>query len=471
MQNGLTNHIPSRRTIAVVGLGKIGLPLAVQYASHGQSVIGCDINPLVVEKVNAGQSYIEEEPELAAGLADAVHKGLLSATLDVSEAVRQAGVVVVIVPVVIDAKHEVNFDTIDAATAAIGAGLCSGTLVIYETTLPVGTTAGRFAQILQSTSKLKAGYDFLLAYSPERVKSGRIFRDLRTYPKLVGGIDERSTDAAVEFYRSVLDAEVIAMTSTDEAEFVKLIETAYRDVNIALANEFACFADTHGLNLARAIAAANTQPESHIHTPGIGVGGHCIPVYPYFLFSSLTGANFQTHSSELPMLILPRYARRINDSMAEYAVHRLEVEIGSLAQQSVLILGVAYRGNVRETAFSSAELLRNALLEQGAKVYADDPLFSEEELQALGYTPLPRGIEDEIRAIILQADHRVYQAFDFSRFEQCRVVLDGRHALRRELIDSLDMRYITIGDGNYKGQMRENYKAGTSFPVSQEETV
>src|SRR6266699_3945321 len=154
MQNGLTNHIPSRRTIAVVGLGKIGLPLAVQYASHGQSVIGCDINPLVVEKVNAGQSYIEEEPELAAGLADAVHKGLLSATLDVSEAVRQAGVVVVIVPVVIDAKHEVNFDTIDAATAAIGAGLCSGTLVIYETTLPVGTTAGRFAQILQSTSKL-----------------------------------------------------------------------------------------------------------------------------------------------------------------------------------------------------------------------------------------------------------------------------------------------------------------------------
>ena len=471
MQNGLTNHIPSRRSIAVVGLGKIGLPLAVQYASHGQSVIGCDINPLVVEKVNAGQSYIEEEPELAAGLADAVRKGLLSATLDVSEAVHQAGVVVVIVPVIIDAKHEVNFDTIDAATAAIGAGLRSGTLVIFETTLPVGTTAGRFAQILECTSKLKAGYDFLLAYSPERVKSGRIFRDLRTYPKLVGGIDELSTDAAVEFYRSVLDAEVIAMTSTDEAEFVKLIETAYRDVNIALANEFACFADTHGLNLAQAIAAANTQPESHIHTPGIGVGGHCIPVYPYFLFSSLTGANFQIHASELPMLILPRYARRINDSMAEYAVHRLEVEIGSLAQQSVLILGVAYRGNVRETAFSSAELLRNALLEQGAKVYVDDPLFSEEELQALGYTPLPIGIEDEIRAIILQADHRVYQSFDFSRFEHCRVVLDGRHALHREMIDSLDMRYITIGDGNYAGQMRENYKVGTSFPVSQEETV
>ncbi len=471
MQNGLTNDITSRSTIAVVGLGKIGLPLAVQYARHGQSVIGCDINPVVVEKVNAGQSYINGEPGLAAGVADAVHKGLLSATLNVTEAVPKASVVVVIVPVVIGAKHQVNFDAIDAATAAIGAGLRSDSLVIYETTLPIGTTAGRFAQILERTSKLKAGHDFLLAYSPERVKSGRIFCDLRTYPKIVGGIDERSTGAAVEFYRSVLDAEVIAMTSTDEAEFVKLIETAYRDVNIALANEFACFADTHRLNLALAIAAANTQPESHIHTPGVGVGGHCIPVYPYFLFSSLTGANFQTHGSELPMLILPRYARRINDSMAEYAVHRIEVEIGSLAQQSVLILGVAYRGNVRETAFSSAELLRDALLEHGAKVYADDPLFSEEELQALGYTPLPMGIEDEIRAIILQADHRVYQSFDFSRFERCQVVLDGRHALRHEMIQSLDMHYITIGDGNYVRPMRENYEAHATFPVSQEGTA
>jgi nucleotide sugar dehydrogenase len=471
MQNGLTDSFPSRAPIAVVGLGKIGLPLAVQYARHGQSVIGCDINPVVVEKVNAGRSHIDEEPELADGVADAVQKGLLSATLNIAEAVSGARVVVVIVPVAIDAKRQVNFGAIDAATAAIGAGLRSGTLVIYETTLPVGTTAGRFARILEDASKLKAGHDFLLAYSPERVKSGRIFRDLRTYPKVVGGINERSADVAVEFYRSVLDAEVIAMTSTDEAEFVKLIETAYRDVNIALANEFACFADTHGLNLTRATAAANTQPESHIHTPGIGVGGHCIPVYPYFLFSSLTGANFQPHDSELPMLILPRYARRINDSMAEYAVHRLQAEIGSLAQQAALILGVAYRGNVRETAFSSAELLRNALLEHGAKVYAHDPLFSAEELQALGYTPFPTGSEDEIRAIILQAGHREYQSFDFSRFERCRVVLDGRSALRREMIESLDMRYITIGDGDYVRPTQETLEAHATFPVPEEETV
>src|SRR5438128_1999880 len=158
----------SSSTVAVVGMGKIGLPLAVQYAQHERRVIGCDINPLVVETIKAGQSHVREEPELAHKLASAVNKRLLSATMRTTEAVQQAGVVVVIVPVAIDARHEVNFEAIDAATAAIGAGLQPGTLVIYETTLPVGTTAQRLRQILEDTANLKVGHDFYLAYSPER---------------------------------------------------------------------------------------------------------------------------------------------------------------------------------------------------------------------------------------------------------------------------------------------------------------
>jgi nucleotide sugar dehydrogenase len=435
----------SLSTVAVVGLGKIGLPLAVQYARHGWRVIGCDIDPLVIETINAGQSHVHEEHGLATEIPRLVREGLLSATVSTTEAVRQADVVVVIVPVVIDAKQEVIFHAIDAATAAIGAGLRPGTLVIYETTLPVGTTTRRLAQMLGRHSGLKAGQDFFLAYSPERVSSGYIFRDLRIYPKVVGGIDEKSTAAAQDFYRSVLDAQIIAMSSADEAEFVKLIETTYRDVNIALANEFACYADAHGLNAADAIAAANTQPYSHIHTPGVGVGGHCIPVYPYFLLKGLEEGNVQTCHGKLPMLTLPRYARRINDAMAEYAVQRLQAAIGSLAHQSVLILGVAYRGDVSGVAFTSAELLQKALLEYGAVVYVDDPLFSVEELRRLSYTPLPPEKEDEIGAIIIQTAHQAYQLFDFSRFSRCQVVLDGRQALRREQIEALNMRYITIG--------------------------
>lgn len=446
-------------TVAVVGLGKIGLPLAVQYAQHGKRVIGCDINTQVVEMINAGQSHVQEEPELAVEVPRLVREGLLSATALTTEAVRESDVVVVIVPVVVNAEREVNFRAIDAATTAIGDGLQPGTLVVYETTLPVGTTAQRFSRILEQRSGLKAGQDFYLAYSPERVSSGHIFRDLRVYPKVIGGIDEESTQAALDFYQSVLDAETIRMASTDEAEFVKLIETTYRDVNIALANEYARFADTKGLNVTDAIAAANTQPYSHIHTPGVGVGGHCIPVYPYFL---LAGCTDQHPDLQQSMLSIPRYARRINDSMAEYAVERLREAIGSLEHQPVLILGVAYRGNVKETAFTSAKLLQDALLASGATVYVDDPLYSADELQALGYTPLAPDVEGEIRAAIVQADHKTYHTFDFSRLSQCQVVLDGRRALRREQVEAAGMAYITIGDGNKKTNTNEGQQDASS---------
>jgi nucleotide sugar dehydrogenase len=454
VQKSWSNHPSEPFTIAVVGLGKIGLPLAVQYAQHGHKVIGCDVNPHVVESVNAGRSHVQEEPELLTEVPRLVQEGLLSATTNTTAAVRQANVVVVIVLVFIDANHEVDFTIIDAATASVGAGLQRGALVCYETTLPVGTTARRLSKILENTSTLQAGRDFYLAYSPERVSSGSIFRDLRIYPKVVGGIDEASTAAGVAFYRSVLDAEILTMASADEAEFVKLIETTYRDVNIALANEYARYADVHGLNVTAAIAAANTQPYSRIHAPGVGVGGHCIPVYPYFLFTNPQDVAFHVQSGE-QYLLLPRYARRINDSMAGYAVQRIESAIGPLDHRSVLILGVAYRNNVRETAFTSAQRLQEALTRHKARVYVHDPLFSDQELRALGYTPLPSGEEDGVDAIILQCAHAAYHSFDFQRFINCQVVLDGRQMLRREEIESLGVHYLTIGDGGLAGSLPE----------------
>jgi nucleotide sugar dehydrogenase len=467
MQNNSSNLYPTTATVAVVGLGKIGLPLAVQYAQHGRRVIGCDINLEVVETVNAGKSHVQEESELAIEVARLVESGMLSATVQTTDAVHNADVVIVIVPVAVDAQHKVNFRSIDAATRAIGAGLKPSTLVIYETTLPVGTTSVRFREILEHSSNLQAGRDFYLAYSPERVSSGSIFRDLRIYPKVVGGIDEKSTAAAITFYRSVLDAEIITMASTDEAEFVKLIETTYRDVNIALANEYACFADAHGLDVAAAIRAANTNPYSHIHSPGVGVGGHCIPVYPYFLLAGVEKLDPFTLTPELSMLTLPRSARRINDAMAEYAVQRIEAIIGSLAHRSVLILGVAYRGDVHESAFTSAKLLQDALLEHDASVYVDDPLFSDAELLALGYAPFIPDRAGEICAIILQAGHQVYQELDFRCFASCQVVLDGRRALRREWIESEGMHYIAIGDGLREKPDRKSDKQPVAVSIFQ----
>lgn len=459
MHNTVSQAFANPSTVAVVGLGKIGLPLAIQYIWHGWRVIGCDINAGVVETINAGISHVQEEPELVTVVADAVEEGWLTATVDTTEAVRQAQVVVVIVPVAVDEWHQVDFSAIDAATEAIGRGLRAGTLVVYETTLPVGTTAQRFARILEARSELTAGCDFSLAYSPERVSSGSIFRDLSTYPKIVGGINEESLAAAIAFYQSVLDTSIIAMASTDEAEFVKLIETTYRDVNIALASEFACFADTYGLDVSAAIAAANTQPYAHIHTPGVGVGGHCIPVYPYFLMSGVEEAG----DEHCQLLQLPRQARQINDHMATYAVQRIASVTGPLTGKGVLILGVAYRGDVREVAFTSARLLQEELVKRGAIVHVHDPLFKDDELRAMGYTPLAAGDEAAIQAMVLQANHRAYQTFDFRRFPRCRVLLDGRRALERAKVEEAGMHYLAIGDGCR--QAVEVRQAQPSLPV------
>jgi nucleotide sugar dehydrogenase len=432
----VTNDSTKRRTVTVVGLGKIGLPLAIQYVRNGFRVIGCDINEQVVAGINAGVSHVHEEAGLEGAVASAVRNGLLRATADTSTGVHEADVVVVIVPVVVKEQGEIDFRALDSATAAVGAGVQPGTLVMYETTLPVGTTAGRIRQTLERASHLTAGADFLLAYSPERVSSGVIFRDLATYPKVVGGLNEASANAAVAFYRAALGAEIIRMASCDDAEFVKLIETTYRDVNIALANEYAIFADRRGLDLTAAAAAANSQPYSHIHAAGLGVGGHCIPVYPYFLMQGATEG-----------LALPRRARQVNDGMAEYAADRLEAELGDLCDQTILLLGIAYRGDVRETAFTSARLVRDALLARGAHVFADDPLYSPAELDSMGYSPLPESQRSMVRALVLQAAHSAYTDLDLSQFPACRVALDGRRGLQREGVEAAGMRYLYIGDG------------------------
>src|SRR5690606_37769778 len=234
--------------IAVVGLGHNGLPLAAQYASKGHRVIGCDTNPKVVEMINAGRAN-DDEPGLQERVAEAVKAGLLTAQTSASEGVRQAGVVVVIVPLMVDEDKDIAYHAMDAATRDVAAGLKPGTIVVYETTLPVGDTRNRFGPMLEEGSGLKAGADFSLAFSPERVYVGRVFEDLHKYPKIVGGIDPQSTAKAVAFYKAVLDADVTAVENAETAEFTKLAETTYRDVNIALANEFAAFAEEQGIDV------------------------------------------------------------------------------------------------------------------------------------------------------------------------------------------------------------------------------
>ena len=431
----------TRYTVAVVGLGKIGLPLAAQFAGAGARVIGADVNPAVVAAVNAGDCPIVEEPGLAERVAATVAAGQLTATTDTAAAVAQSNVVVIIVPLLVDADHALDYHMVDSATAAVACGLQPGTLVIYETTLPVGTTRERLGPALAAGSGLTLGRDFQLAFSPERVYSGRIFRDLATYPKIVGGVDAASTAAAVAFYEATLGgATVQAVQDADTAELVKLLETTYRDVNIALAAEFARYAAGRSLPVDEAIAAANTQPYSHIHTPGIGVGGHCIPVYPYFLIDNDTAGD----------LTLPRAARQTNDGMARWALDRLSLALGGLAGRRVLILGYSYRENVKETAFSAAKTLIRELRAGGAVPLIVDPLYTPAELAATGAEATDLAALPPVEAVILQAPHRAFADLDWAALAAggCRAVLDGRNALTpatRATIATTGMVYLGIG--------------------------
>lgn len=419
--------------VAVVGLGKVGLPLAACIAGRGHTVLGCDVNPQVVAAVGSGRSPLEGEEGLAEALRAAVAGGTLTATTDTAAAVRQVEAVVVIVPVLLTPERQADLALIEAAAGDVGRGLRRGALVIFETTLPVGTTRGRLGPILEGASGLRMGADFALAFSPERVYSGRVLRDLAAYPKVVGGIDEASTQRAARFYQEAVGVPTLAVRDAETAEFAKLAELTYRDVNIALANELALCAQRAGVDIMEAIAAANSQPFSHIHTPGVGVGGHCVPVNPWFLINGLGPAP------------LAAQARRTNDAMAQEAARLLGEALGGLQGRTVLILGLAYRENVKESYHSAALRLHRALTEAGAQVLVHDPFFSPEEIAAHGLQPAALDPPPAVDAIVLQAYHDQYRSLDLAAFPGCRVVLDGRNALSREAVESRGMRYLGIG--------------------------
>ena len=423
--------------ISVIGMGKIGLPLAVQFASKGHQVYGVDVVARTVDQINAGVEPFPGEAELDVRLPQVVSAGHLTATLDGVAAVADSDAVVVVVPVVVDEDAVPDFRAMDAATQTIAAGLKqaaangrTGILLSYETTLPVHTTRERFVPALEAASGLNAGADFLLCHSPERVYTGRVFADLRKYPKLVGGIDAESAAAAVAFYEAVLDFDerpdlrrgngVWDLGSAEAAELAKLAETTYRDVNIGLANQFARFADRTGIDIFQVIEASNSQPFSHIHQPGPAVGGHCIPVYPrFYLFND-------------PEASIVRAARESNLAQPAYLVGLLEGLLGGatggggLAGRTVLVLGAAYRGGgVKETAFSGVFGLVAALAGDGAKPLVADPLYTPEELAALGLPAYEPGTE--VEGIIVHTEHEEYAKLSAADFPGVKVLVDGRN--------------------------------------------
>jgi UDP-N-acetyl-D-mannosaminuronic acid dehydrogenase len=353
---------PKFKHVCVLGLGYIGLPLASTLATHGVKVTGVDINTRIVSKLKNGELHIYEP-----GLKTLVEAALNSGDLIISDEVVEADAFIIAVPTPITDDKRADLEAVKSAAASIVPHLKKGNLVMLESTSPPRTTVDIVAPILEA-SGLKAGQDFLLAYTPERVLPGQIIKELTTNPRVIGGVNDASTRAGKALYKTFVTGEII-LTDATTAEMVKLMENTTRDVNIAIANEFARLADKFGVDVWEAISIANRHPRINILRPGPGVGGHCISVDPWFLVEA---------APEIAQLI--RTARQVNDAQPEFAFRVIEKGLGNLIGKRVAVLGLAFKPNVDDLRESPAIEIARMIQEGGATLTAYEPFKQDLEM-------------------------------------------------------------------------------------------
>ncbi|SDM62804.1 UDP-N-acetyl-D-mannosaminuronic acid dehydrogenase [Halogranum gelatinilyticum] len=402
--------------VAVYGLGKMGLPLAMVYAETTGNVVGVDVDQGVVDTLNAGECHVTGEPGLPEAVAEQVTRGAFRATVDASDAA--ATVHVVIVPTLVTDDHRTDLSILESACRALGANVTAGDLVVVECTVPPGTARDLVRPLVAEVSGLDEAA-FGVAVCPERTLSGRALSDVRGgHPKIVGGVDAESTRVARLVYESLTTNDVIPVADATTAECVKLFEGLYRDVNIALANELATLTDELGIDVVETIDAANSQPFCDIHTPGPGVGGHCIPYYPYFVMDRV--------ERDTPLL---RTARQVNDSMPRFTAEKVEDELAAVgkhvADATVLVLGLTYRPGVAEIRATPAKPLVERLAELGARVLVCDPVLDDTSDFAGERVDVDDLLTTDPDAVVVVTPHAEFDAIDWDAFEDV-VVVDGR---------------------------------------------
>jgi UDP-N-acetyl-D-glucosamine dehydrogenase len=402
--------------VAIVGAGYVGVPLAQVFAEAGRTVLLVDIDPARVERLNRGDSYIEDVPsETLKRLVD----GGLRATTDYDE-LRDADAILIALPTPLSRQREPDLSIVLSAAEEIGKRLRPGHLVVLESTTYPGTTSVELRPVLERASGLTAGKDFHLAFSPERVDPGRTDWTTANVPKVVGGIDEASTEAAAALYGGAIET-VHRVSSPEAAELTKLLENIFRSVNIALVNELAQLCERMDIDVWEVVEAAATKPFGFMSfKPGPGLGGHCIPIDPFYLTWKAREYDFTTRFIELAGEVnqnMPYYCRSLVSQALNHGAGK------SLSESRLLVLGVAYKkdiGDMRESpALKLTELLRAA----GANVAYHDPHVPELPELGLRSVPLEPAAYD---AVVVVTDH---SGIDYEALvEQAGVVVDFRNA-------------------------------------------
>ena len=419
-------------SICIIGLGYIGLPTASTFATHGIKVTGVDTNPRVVDCLRSGKSPIFEP-----GLDKVIEDALKSGNLQVASAPVPADAFIIAVPTPFYDDKKADMSFVDSAAESVIAVLRPGNLVVLESTSPPLTTRERVLPILER-SGLTAGKDFLLAYSPERVLPGRIMQELIGNDRVIGGIDPTSAEAGRDLYQIFVKGN-IHLTDSTTSEMVKLMENTYRDVNIAIANEFSRLADRFGVDVWEAIEIANKHPRVKILNPGPGVGGHCISVDPWF---------FVEAAPEITPLI--KIARDVNDQQPEFVISLVKRVLGTLKGKNIAILGLAFKPDVDDLRESPAIKVAELLIEAGAHVTACEPYKPDFLCDGLTVDGSVENVIKSAEIILLLVAHSQFKELDPKQVAQqtsSRMVLDCVNILDRSKWQAAGFTVHTLGNG------------------------
>ena len=422
--------------ICVIGLGYIGLPTACTFATHGLRVLGVDVNEQIVSTLVQGKIHIHEP-----GLLDLAGKALASGDLTVQKTPDLADAFVIAVPTPFHDDKSADLSYVEAASESILPYLRSGNLVVLESTSPPCTTTDIVKPILERTG-LRAGQDFFLAYSPERVLPGRILQELIENDRVVGGITLASAQAAHDLYTHFVKGQVI-ITDATTAEMVKLMENTYRDVNIAIANEFARLADRFGVDVWEAIQLANRHPRVNILRPGPGVGGHCISVDPWF---------FVEAAPDLTHLI--RAARDVNDSQPHYVIAIVEKIFTLLTNRRLAVLGLAYKPDVDDLRESPAIEIAKLLSEKGASVAAYEPYKLDGNIPGIRMCATLEAALADAEMIMLLVPHQPFLALSpeyVAQISPARVLVDTVGVVDMSAWEKAGFKVVRLGVGDRLG--------------------
>lgn len=391
-------------------MGYIGLPTASTFATNGITVVGVDVNPQIIKILQSGELHIYEP-----GLPDLVKTAIKNEKLRVQSEPEEADAFIIAVPTPFYGDKQADLSFVSSAAKAIVPHLREGNLVILESTSPPLTTTGLVAPILEK-SGLKAGKDFKLCYSPERVLPGQILKELIENARIIGGIDADSAEAGRDLYKHFVKGEII-LTDATTAEMVKLMENTYRDVNIAIANEFSRLADRFGIDIWEAVELANKHPRVRILNPGPGVGGHCISVDPWFLVEAAPDITPLIHT-----------ARKVNDGQPEFVVRLVKRALGSLRNKKIAVLGLSYKADVDDIRESPAVEAAHLLVQEGARVKAFEPYKTTAEIPGLDLVPSLAEVFSDVEAILLLVPHtpiRILEPEVVSKLTPARIVVDA----------------------------------------------